>query len=181
MTDLSDADLLEQYVRGGSETAYYNRIVYLAPLPPGRYDFIANLLSGSKEALQKEIRKQFGLAGRMATVDTNVLFLKVSGPGAAGLAPSKTRNGSSSSSSQNGEVKFNNVTSSSIANNSEYEIGIAVIDQTGLKGRFDINLKWDDQNDPQHDNFKQALKDQLGLDLVPGTAPVEFLFVEKAR
>ena len=31
------------------------------------------------------------------------------------------------------------------------------------------------------DHLKQALADQLGLELVPGTAPVEFLLIEKAK
>jgi uncharacterized protein (TIGR03435 family) len=160
---------------------YINRVIYLAPMPPKKYDFIANLPNGSNEALKKEIRKQFGLVGRIARVETNVLFLKVSHPDAAGLVPTKSHNGSSSSSSGNGEFKFSNGSAFSIASLSENECKIPVIDQTGLKASYDIDLKWDDRNDPQHENFKQALKDQLGLELVPATAPVEFLIIEKAK
>jgi uncharacterized protein (TIGR03435 family) len=158
-----------------------DRIIPLAPLPRAGYDYIANLPTGSKQALQKQILKQFGLVGRFATVETNVLFLKVSHPGAAGLVPTRTHDGSSSSSSGGGEAKFQNAATDSIANTSESEFEIPVIDQTGLIGRYDINLKWNNRNDLQHENFKRALNDQIGLELVPGTAPVEFLFIEKAK
>ncbi len=160
---------------------YYHRTIALAPMPPGEYDYIANLPTGSKAALQKEIRKKFGLVGRLETLETNVLFLKVSRPGAAGLVPTKIRNGSSNSSSQPGEVNSSNISASSIAGVCENEFKIPVIDQTGLQGGFDIDLKWNSQDDSQHDNFKQALNDQLGLELVPGTAPVKMLVVERAN
>ena len=160
---------------------YYNRTVWLAPELPGKYDFIANLPAGSKEAMQKEIRKQFSLVGRFATIETNVLFLKVSHPGAAGLAPTRIHNGSSSSSSRNGENNIQNASADSIASICENEYGIPVIDQTGLRGKYDVDLKWDYRNDPQHENFKQALNNRLGLELVPGTAPIEYLIIEKAK
>ena len=57
---------------------YYGRTIYPAPLPGGKYDFIANLPTGSPEALQNEIQRQFGLVGRLQTLETNVLFLKMS-------------------------------------------------------------------------------------------------------
>jgi uncharacterized protein (TIGR03435 family) len=56
-----------------------------------------------------------------------------------------------------------------------------VIDRTGLKGAYDFDLKEDTRNDPQLASFRQALREQLGLELVPGTMPVEFLFVEKVK
>jgi uncharacterized protein (TIGR03435 family) len=61
----------------------------------------------------------------------------------------------------------------------EGNLQIPVIDQTGLTQTFDIDLKWN-QHDPQHNTLKQALLDQLGLELVPTTKPVEMLVVEKA-
>jgi uncharacterized protein (TIGR03435 family) len=74
-----------------------------------------------------------------------------------------------------------------LVNQPEYQIAAyaeiiletPVIDQTGLNGRFDIDLKWNETN--RKESFKQVFADQLGLELVPGTAPVEFLIVEKAQ
>jgi uncharacterized protein (TIGR03435 family) len=62
----------------------------------------------------------------------------------------------------------------------EGQLKIPVMDQTRLTNHFDIDLKWE-RNDPQHEKLKQGLIDQLGLELVPGTAPIEMLVVEKAK
>ena len=62
---------------------------------------------------------------------------------------------------------------------------IPVIDQTQLTqvtNRFNSQFYWEDSgNDPQHEKFKQAIRDRFGLELVPGTAPVEMLVVEKVK
>jgi uncharacterized protein (TIGR03435 family) len=160
--------------------ANYNRTVCLATVPGGKYDFIANLPKDSDQALREAIQKQFGLVGRRQTVETNVLLLEVKQSGAAGLLKSKTTNGSSTS-SQPGGLKMQNGSANAIASHAEGECRIPVVDQTGLAGGYDIDFKWDAQNDPQHESFKQALLDQLGLELVPGTAPIEFLFIETAK
>jgi uncharacterized protein (TIGR03435 family) len=71
------------------------------------------------------------------------------------------------------------------------EVGRPVIDQTGLKGRFDINLKWSPSAsgnvrpgsaslDPPSAVFT-AIREQLGLNLEPGTATVEMLVIDDAR
>jgi uncharacterized protein (TIGR03435 family) len=74
------------------------------------------------------------------------------------------------------EFRFSNQPISSLVSFAENQLGIPVVDQTGLAGHFDIDLKWDNRG---RENFKQAPADQLGLELEPGTAPVEFLIVEK--
>jgi bla regulator protein blaR1 len=65
-----------------------------------------------------------------------------------------------------------------------------VVDQTGLDGKFDFSLKWgfilpgsssaDAANQPELTGlpFKRALKDQLGLNLKPTTAPMDFFVVD---
>ena len=54
------------------------------------------------------------------------------------------------------------------------------MDETGMSGRFDFDLHWDEQ-EPRHnpEGLKQALLDQLGLELVPTNLPVEMLIIEK--
>ena len=54
--------------------------------------------------------------------------------------------------------------------------GELVIDRTRIKGNMDIELNWD----VTPEGLKQALIDQLGLELVPGNEFIEFLVVEKA-
>ena len=152
------------------------RTIFLTPLPENKYDFIANLPSGSSEALQKEVKRQFGVVGRIETIVTNVLCLKVRQPDAPGLKKTTARGLASSSSGGMNEFRFSNQPISSLVSFAENQLGIPVVDQTGLAGHFDIDLKWDNRG---RENFKQALADQLGLELEPGTAPVEFLIVEK--
>jgi uncharacterized protein (TIGR03435 family) len=65
-----------------------------------------------------------------------------------------------------------------------------VVDQTGLDGRFDFSLKWayvppgsspsDAANLPEFTGltFKRALNEQLGLNLKPTIAPVDFFVVD---
>jgi uncharacterized protein (TIGR03435 family) len=62
-----------------------------------------------------------------------------------------------------------------------------VIDQTGLAGNFDIQLKLKmdefpaDWKDHKIDDFQPALLNQLGLELVPTNMPIEMIIVEKAK
>ena len=86
---------------------------------------------------------------------------------------------------EQGRFACTNVPLSSLADYGEIYLNIPVIDRTDLKGNFDFDLKWDAQWDEQGkhkpDTFKQALLDQLGLDLVPSREPIEMLVVEKMK
>jgi uncharacterized protein (TIGR03435 family) len=54
------------------------------------------------------------------------------------------------------------------------------VDQTGLKGTFDFTLKWT-AGDIGADEpaFFSAIREQLGLMLVPSKAPVEVIVVDR--
>ncbi|HEY1786874.1 MAG TPA: sigma-70 family RNA polymerase sigma factor [Verrucomicrobiae bacterium] len=151
-----------------------SRTVFLAPLPPGRYDFIACLPSGNMEALRQQIKKQFGVAGQTEMIETNVLLLKVRSPNARGLVRSTKRSGGWTSGI--GTYKSDGEPISGLAGFLESHFAIPVIDQTGLQGTFEIDLRYRDSND-----LKQKLADQLGLELIPSTRPVEMLVVDKAN
>jgi uncharacterized protein (TIGR03435 family) len=57
-----------------------------------------------------------------------------------------------------------------------------IVDQTALKGSYDVHFKWRwDDSSSEAEVFKQALLDQLGLELVPGRESVEMLVVEKVK
>jgi hypothetical protein len=119
--------------------------------------------------------------------DTDVLTLKVRRPNAPGLKP--PINGYSDT-IHTGHYHCDN---SPLSSDSGWYPGISrfledyfempIIDQTGLTQNFHIDLKWEElgkQRDPDHDALKQALLDQLGLELVPSNMPVEMLVVERA-
>jgi uncharacterized protein (TIGR03435 family) len=167
------------------QTAYQSwssaRAILSTELPKNKsYDFIASLPSGNVEALQQEIEKQFGVVARRESIETNVLLLTVKYPNAQGLRPSTPHVESSQIRMQPGQFSGVNTPISDLTGNLENLLHIPVIDQTGIAKKFDIDFKWN-RNDPQHKSLKQALTDQLGLELVPSREPVEMLVVEKTK
>jgi uncharacterized protein (TIGR03435 family) len=158
------------------------RMVFDTELPAGNYDFIANLREGNDVALQREIKKQFHLVGKTETRETDVLLLTVKHRNAPGLKPANAHSQNSNINGGAGFYKCSNALFAFFASELEYYLEVPVIDRTGIEGRFDIDLKWDEP-DRQHHNpeaLKQALLDQLGLELVPGRESIDMLVVEKA-
>jgi uncharacterized protein (TIGR03435 family) len=163
-------------------TAYTNsspaRTVYGAELPPGLFDFIANVPTGSSEALKEELKKTFGLAGRYETRDTNVLALRVAHNDAPGLRPSAGHGDNRWMG--NGEFFCQNQPMAKVAPVLEAEFGVPVVDETGMNGRYDFDLHWNEQEPRGNpEGLKQVLLNQLGLELVPTNLPVEMLIIEK--
>jgi uncharacterized protein (TIGR03435 family) len=157
------------------------RMILSTDLPPGRYDYIANLARNSDEALQQEIKKKFGVVGKWETRETDVLLLKVKRANARGLKPASAR--TALANSYAGHYSCTNAPLSWVAEFLDNYFEVPVIDRTGLNRHFDIDLKWDEP-DQQHLNpegLKQVLLDEFGLELVPGREPVEMLVVERAK
>ena len=161
------------------------RVIYLTTPPTGNYDFIANLRAGdeaNRAALRQEIEKQFHLVARKEIRETDVLVLTVKSRNAPGLKSNPSKSSDVNSDAGAGYWRASNTPSGNIAGRLERYFKIPVIDRTGLAGRFDVDLKWDEQVEGQNpDAFKQVLLDQLGLELVPSREPVEMLVVEKAK
>ena len=152
------------------------QLIWNTPIPEGKYDFIANLPNPQDniKAGQDEIKNIFGLTIRRETVETNALVLVVRSRNKPGLHPAT------------GEVSWNEQAGSFSAHGHslwylrdylERCLGTVVVDRTQLTGRYDIDFKWD--STPE--GLKQAMIDQLGLELVPSREPVEMLVVEKAK
>jgi uncharacterized protein (TIGR03435 family) len=74
-------------------------------------------------------------------------------------------------------------------------LGRQVVDATGLTGKYDFTLKWTPDSDsfrqenqstppdaptadPQGATFLGAVKEQLGLKLKPGKAPLKMLVID---
>lgn len=162
-------------------------IVPLTPLPRGNFDFI---VSGQQpeNALRMEIESQYGLVGHRETREMDVMLLKVRRPNAPGLKPSAAPNSPSVSFWGLGHLRRSSGPIPYIVFDIQQNLQIPVVDQTGLTGRYDYDIKWDDElkwDDAGQwyyantNGLKQALLDQLGLELVPGREPVEVVVVEK--
>lgn len=149
-------------------------------LPEGNYDFICNLSQNPSNALQKAIAQQFGLTASRKNLETNVLVLSVLIPDAPGLKRD-TKNGRQAY--KPGHWILPGQPIKTLANQIDHYFDLPVIDQTGLTGKFTINLKWDDSGIKSHSLsvFNNALVDQLGLELTPKIMPVEMLVIEKAK
>ena len=160
--------------------------------PKQRYDFATTIPENSKEGLQAAIKKKLGLAGKMETLDRNVLMLKVKTPNAPGLKPHDEKLGMTGfyDRKRGRIVSIGRRISSKppdlplgLPKLLEGFVGMPVVDDTGLTNRFDIDMRWDEpgEADPEHEALKKALADQLGLELVPETRPVEMLVMEKVK
>jgi len=174
-------------VRNGV-TYVKTRTVLDAPLPKERYDFISNLDQGASNALQRAISEKFGLTIWRETRETNVLVLSVRTANATRLKPAAkpTATQPGHASFDNGHFSFIGCPIEDLAFDIEAYLGdrgVPVIDRTGLAGEFTFDVKWDEP-DPKHRNpegLKQALLDQIGLELTPKVQPIEMLVIEKAQ
>ena len=170
------------------------RILFADPEPKERYDFISTLRQGSGIALQAELKRKLGFVGHREMRDTDVLVLKVRRSNAPGLKP--PTNGHTDHtrkdyyycdneplSIDSGGASSGGFSAMTITSFLEGCFGTPVIDQTGLTQHFHIDFKWNERSgdDPDHDALKQALLDQLGLELVPSNMPIEMLVVERAK
>jgi uncharacterized protein (TIGR03435 family) len=166
------------------------RVLALTPLPPGDFDFITSVPQRPREALQKMIQQKFGITGRRETRETDVLLLTVKRYNAPGLKPTSSKAGSSMSSEGIGHLSRTDGLIDYLIYDLQYYLQVPVVDRTGLAGRFDVDLTWDDEmkwdgtghyyfSNP--DGLKQVVLDQLGLELVPSREPVEMLVVEKVK
>ena len=168
------------------------RVLALTPLPPGDFDFITSVSQRPREALQKMIKQKFGITVRREKRETDVLLLKVKRQNAPGLKPTPSKAGSSMSSESQGvgHLSCTDGPIGSLIYGLQYYLQVPVVDRTGLAGRFDVDLTWDDEikwdgtghyyfSNP--DGLKRVVLDQLGLELVPSREPIEMLVVEKAK
>jgi RNA polymerase sigma factor (sigma-70 family) len=170
------------------------RTILNTKLPTRRYDFFSNWPTGAREALQAEIQRKFGLSGDVQPIATNALLLEVRDANPTGLEPQPPNlRGRFRGFRRNaGGMSAEYITMDDLARRLEQMLGIPVINQTGLTNRYGFTLSWNSYSGPyftlngvKHaiptlDRLKQALPDQLGLELVPTNMPVQMLVVGKA-
>jgi uncharacterized protein (TIGR03435 family) len=154
------------------------RMIFSTPLPDGNYDFISNLPGGAGDALQREIKKKFGLVARSELIETNVLVLTVRNRNAAGLRISSASTNPNTANRDRGSGSYGckNQPISNLVSFLEDYLGTPVVDQTGLTDNYDIVLI----GNSTREGLKHVVLKELGLELVPGREPIEFLVVERA-
>jgi uncharacterized protein (TIGR03435 family) len=135
------------------------------------------------------LKTSLKVVGSHETRDTDVLFIKLKTSNVPGLKPYKHDLHSGTWRFPPGKLVLFDQTLASKYPSAFQNIlenlfsKPIVFDQAGLTKPFDINLTWDEP-DPKHPNIeglKQALLDQLGLELVPTNMPIEMLVVEMVK
>lgn len=93
-----------------------------------------------------------------------------------------SQDGGSSMRSSNGHLECKGMTMENLASNLAFHLGRPVVDQTGLAGRFDFTLDYEEegqQPETHAPSLFAALQDQLGLKLDAKKAPVKMLVVDR--
>lgn len=142
------------------------RYTVIAVMPPGQPQMLFPLL-------QQLIPPALGVTARKEEREMNVPLLTAPSS-ASGLR--KSEGTPPSTSSMGGALQLRGQPLSAVATFVQSALGVPVLDETHLEGRYDVELKFD-QKDPQ--SLKVALK-QLGLELVPGRRIVSVVVIEKA-
>ena len=162
------------------------RTIVSAELPANRFDYIACLQGGedaNEHALQAEVKRKFGVVGRVETRETDVWLLKVKSANAPGLKPVKQpANTFNMWDDSRSRYEIRNEPLSELTASIEYLADVPVINRTGLAGNFSLDLDCaeTDLQNRNWDKVNEAL-DQLGLELVPSRESIETLVVEKAK
>jgi uncharacterized protein (TIGR03435 family) len=160
------------------------RTLITTELPTNRYDFIDNMPKDSMQALQGAIKEKFGLTERIAKIETNVLVLRVRTNNAPGLRPSKPGSSAQNFESSGTEKHIADTDFLNCVNFFENKLQIPIVNRSGLRGKYDMDLKWRrgaeqwSNKQAETDAFKQAVLDQLGLDLVPTRETIDILVIE---
>ena len=155
-----------------------SRLIMAADLPPGEFDFIANLPTGALEALQAEIKKQWGVVAEREMHPTNVLVMIPNRTN----APAATRSAASPPIDAGGQnIRFGSM--SSLAMFLESRLRQPLIDQSGLTFAEGIqipaNLISGGPNNDAVEQVRKMLLERLGIDLVQTNTQVEMLVIKK--
>ncbi len=123
---------------------------------------------------QQELEKRFHLAAHREMRDLPVYLLQPMDGVAHKLASSS---GGAGGTLSTGSFKLPNSTVTQFANQLADFVERPVIDQTGITERYDISLSWG-RGDA---SLMAAVKDQLGLQLIPAQRSVEVLIVDRVE
>jgi len=151
---------------------------------PG-YDLMLTLDHHPLKALQEEIAKQFGLVAHGETIVTNALVLRVANPGAPGIKPASDdsrKHGGYWTQDKSATLRDQPVRNF-LGGFLETMVQQPVFDETGLNGyHYDLHMTWNPEpGETVQDAFKRALREQLGLELIPTNKPVKMLVVERTK
>jgi uncharacterized protein (TIGR03435 family) len=169
-------------VMQGGERRWFFSFVYQVPMyrvigegvaDPARYDLSVSLPGASSAAVNSLAREllcaAFKVTAGREMRDADVLILTAPGGKPAGLKESDAvRSGWNTG---NGKLQMTNGGMSELAAAMEGVLQKPVVNETGLGGRYDITLNYENP-----DSLLDAVR-KLGLAIEPARRPIEFLVV----
>jgi uncharacterized protein (TIGR03435 family) len=141
--------------------------------------------------IQKLLAERFGLKAHHEQRDIPVYALTVAKGGPRMAASKGDPNGmpddSGGTEAGGRQVrKYTNVSMADLAMMMQFHLDRPVVDQTGIKGRYDFRMQWtvDDVQATDPDappGLFTAIQEQIGLKLEPTRAPADVLVVDKVE
>jgi|GEM_PF-975014 len=155
-----------------------NRIIFEKGIDENRKYNIHIKVPYDKEAQVQPIARQaielgLRLKAREGKRDMTVMVLKLTGKKAPGLVKASP-GGQFKCSSGPGEIEASGQEFTSLVETIEAMAGIPLVDETGLKGMYDMNLKWDYA---KKEALGQALESQLGIKAVEAKRKITMVTV----
>ena len=155
----------------GAERPVLSGVRVLSPgdMPVGRFDFIANLPTGSRTALAKPVKEKFGLVGARTNIAVPCYILKQDHTGAPGLLPVSP---TADPNAHPGHVLWQNVSLDQFVRNQQMQVEGYIANETGLTGNFNIAWIRLDRLPPRkpHETITELVQrdflEQLGLKLI---------------
>ena len=147
-------------------------------LPEGAFDLIASV-PGSDSVLRAVVRSvledRAGITTTKVIQEAEVLVLRPGGVGRRLQVSTDGPMASSSSSWRDGTLTVSNRPVESFAALLERQLGVPVLDRTGLTGRYDIEMPCSSFT---VENAPDMVREATGLRLVRKTREVEYLVVK---
>ena len=155
------------------------RVVLEGDLPDDRYDIVLRMPPGHEDQLQTQFQlalvAAFDIEVTKQKREVDCLNLEPIAGTPLDLNEHAAGDDQMGFVSTDKDLKATNVTMAELADALTALLGKDVVDQTGLEGRYDFEIRW--QGLPS----SEAVYQQLGLDLKPGTHENETVVVRKAR
>lgn len=157
-------------------------------LPAGRFDYLVTTDSGQKETLQRLLRETFGLTAHPAAREEDVYVMRARSGEFDHRRPSEEEGGGMRVNHSDDSLNLHNASMAALARSLEQMLSLPVLDESGLRGRFDIMLTVEPTDEPRAgeagrpapDSVRKAALDQLGLELQREKRELEVLIVEKS-
>ena len=156
----------------------FHRVINQVPEVEGRYNVSVVAPRGREDLLypmfQRMVESTFGIRTHREMRDMDVFVLRLRTERHLRLRPSQLR--SAQHWFESGRIHAEKQPLSVLADVLENLLDRAVVDETDLEGEYDWEFSY---NRADETSVVKAVEEDLGLEMVPGTRPIEVLVVDQ--